>query len=236
MTVELSDWLFYILETSSNSSYHVLETRGAGHTTIRAALFTVLTEDGRALPLIPPIRAEQEVEIYEPLTLQPRLLVFPWQPEGQLYQHHMQVEGGSGAVSWSVSDSDVAMVTIKGEVMAGKRRGQVDIQASDARNPLHTATGQVYVLRPAGVDVLAQRGDCRVGETITLPLAAWGVQEEENQAQEPPQGSSGPQTQTLLEVTDCSFINLHIITSPQGVFTRLPRTHTRCGSALYVCS
>lgn len=57
----------------------------------------------------------------------------------------VQVEGGSGAVSWSVSDSDVAVVTIKGEVMAGKRRGQVDIQASDARNPLHTATGQVSV-------------------------------------------------------------------------------------------
>ncbi|CAB1334556.1 unnamed protein product, partial [Coregonus sp. 'balchen'] len=96
------------------------------------------------------------------------------------------VEGGSGAVSWSVSDSDVAVVTIKGEVMAGKRRGQVDIQASDARNPLHTATGQ----------------------------------EEENQAQDPPQGSSGPQT--LLEVTDCSLINLHVTTEPQGVFTPLP--------------
>ncbi|XP_055766807.1 nuclear pore membrane glycoprotein 210-like [Salvelinus fontinalis] len=218
MTVDFSDWLFYVLETSSNSSYHVLETRGAGHTTIQAALFTVLTEDGRALPLIPPIRAEQEVEIYEPLTLQPRLLVFPWQPEGQLYQHHFQVEGGSGAVSWSVSDSDVAVVTIKGEVMAGKRRGQVDIRASDARNPLHTATGQVYVLRPAVVDVLAQRGDCRVGETITLPLAVWGVQEEENQ--DPPQGSSGPQS--LLEVTDCSLINLHVTTSPRGVFTPLP--------------
>ncbi|XP_029593834.1 nuclear pore membrane glycoprotein 210-like isoform X3 [Salmo trutta] len=219
MTVDFSDWLFYVLETSSNSSYHVLETQGSGHTTIRAALFTVLTEDGRALPLIPPIRAEQEVEIYEPLTMQPRLLVFPWQPEGQLYQHHLQVEGGSGTVSWSVSDSDVAVVTIKGEVMAGKRRGQVDIQASDARNPLHTATGQVYVLRPAGVDVLTQRGDCRVGETITLPLAVWGVQEED-QAQDPPQGSSGPQT--LLQVTDCSLINLHVTTSPQGVFSPLP--------------
>lgn len=56
---------------------------------------------------------------------------------------YVQVEGGSGAVRWSVSDSDVAVVIVKGEVMALKRRGQVDIQASDARNPLHTATGQV---------------------------------------------------------------------------------------------
>ncbi|XP_028971737.2 nuclear pore membrane glycoprotein 210-like isoform X2 [Esox lucius] len=218
MTIELSDWLFNVLESSTNSSYHVVETLGTGRTTVRAALFSVLTEDGIALPLIPPIRAEQEVEIYAPLTLRPCIFVFPWQPEGPLYQHHMKVEGGSGVVTWSVSDSDVAVVTVKGEVIAGKRRGFVKIQASDTRNPLHTASGQVFVLRPDRVELLPKRRDCRVGESITLPLAIWGVQEEENQG--PPQGSSGPQT--LLEMTDCSLITLHISTEPLGVFTPLP--------------
>ncbi|KAJ8005033.1 hypothetical protein DPEC_G00142440 [Dallia pectoralis] len=218
MTIEFSDWLFNVLESSTNSSYHVVETLGAGRTTIRAALFSVLTEDGIELPLIPPIRAEQEVDIYKPLTLWPCIFVFPWQPKGQFYQHHIKVEGGSGAVTWSVSESGAAVVTVKGEVIAGKRRGFVKIQASDARNPLHIATGQVYVLRPDRVELLPRRGDCRVGESIALPLAMWGVQEEENS--EPPQESSGPQT--LLEMTDCSHITRHISTEPQGVFTPLP--------------
>uniref|UniRef100_UPI003AAF04EC nuclear pore membrane glycoprotein 210-like n=1 Tax=Centroberyx gerrardi TaxID=166262 RepID=UPI003AAF04EC len=217
LTVEMSDSLFSVLKSSTNNTYYVVETCGTGHTVIKASLFSIVTEDSQVLPLTPPIIVHQEVEIYEPLILMPSVLVFPWQPEGQPYQHHMQVEGGSGTVSWSESDSDVAVVTVKGDVVAGKKPGQTGIHAADTLNPRHTATGQVYVLRPARVELLPQRGDCRVGETIMLPVAVWGEREEPDQAS--PMDTHSPLLNNLLEVTDCSLMKFHVTTKPPGIFT-----------------
>ncbi|XP_029927981.1 nuclear pore membrane glycoprotein 210 [Myripristis murdjan] len=218
LTVEMSDSLFYVLESSANNTFHVVETYRPGHTVIKASLLSIVIVSGsQTLPLTPPITVHQEVEIYEPLILKPPLLVLPWQPEGHLYQHHIQVEGGSGAVSWSESDSNVAVVTVKGDVIAGKKLGQTEIQAADMLNPRHTATGQVFVLRPAHVELLPQRGDCRVGETIMLPMAVWG----ERQGQASSQGTTyqnSPMLINLLEVTDCSLMKLHVTTQPTGVF------------------
>lgn len=54
-----------------------------------------------------------------------------------------QVEGGSGSVKWEVSDSEIATVTVKGVVLAGKRRGQAEILVSDSKNILHKVVGKV---------------------------------------------------------------------------------------------
>lgn len=54
-----------------------------------------------------------------------------------------QLEGGSGSVTWEVSDSEIATVTVKGLVIAGKRKGQAEIQVSDSRNILHKVVGKV---------------------------------------------------------------------------------------------
>lgn len=43
--------------------------------------------DSKTRLMTPPVTVHQEVEIYEPLILMPYVLVFPWQPEGQLYPH-----------------------------------------------------------------------------------------------------------------------------------------------------
>ncbi|XP_076135714.1 nuclear pore membrane glycoprotein 210 [Alosa pseudoharengus] len=164
-----------VLSSSSDLFSHALLAQTPGHTLLQATLLTVLSEDGYALPLDLPIRVKQEVDVYDPLTVEPSVSVFPWQPSSSKPYHYLiKVRGGSGSVVWGVSDTSVATVTIKGEVIAGNKIGQAEILAADARKPLHTAVGQVHVLRPGQLKLLPQRGDCWVGETVELPLAVWG--------------------------------------------------------------
>ncbi|KTF73112.1 hypothetical protein cypCar_00032009 [Cyprinus carpio] len=133
------------LESLSDPACHLLQTIMKGKTLIQALLYSIVSEDGECWPVIPPIRVQQEVEIYKPLTLQPSVIVFPWQPHNKLYQHNIQVEGGSGSVTWEVSDREIATVTVKGVVIAGKRRGHAEIRVSDSKNILHKVVGKSLV-------------------------------------------------------------------------------------------
>ncbi|XP_051577817.1 nuclear pore membrane glycoprotein 210-like [Myxocyprinus asiaticus] len=211
---------FMTVDSSSDPSCHLLQTLKTGKTLIQASLYSVISEDGENWPVVPPIRAQQEVNIYSPLTLQPSVIAFPWQPHNKLYQHNIQVEGGSGSVTWDVSDSEIATVTVKGEVLAGKRRGKTEIHASDSKNQLHKAVAKVMVVMPGRMKLMLQRADCRVGDRIDLPLALWGIQDPSDSYSQT--HNSLLEERNLVPVTDCSLLSLHIHTEPTGVFTHVP--------------
>ncbi|XP_016387758.1 nuclear pore membrane glycoprotein 210-like [Sinocyclocheilus rhinocerous] len=239
------------LESLSDPACHLLQTIMKGKTLIQASLYSIVSEDGEDWPVIPLIRVQQEVEIYNPLTLQPSVIVFPWQPHNKAYQYNIQVEGGSGSVTWEVSDREIATVTVKGVVIAGKRTGQAEIQVSDSKNILHKVVGKVMVVRPARLQLIPQRGDGRVGDRIDIPFALWGIQVPPNTCSQTnyvfdthsythrsisanSQENLFPDThhlqcgESLLEdrnlvlVTDCSQLSLHVQTEPAGIFTRMP--------------
>ncbi|XP_067305787.1 nuclear pore membrane glycoprotein 210-like [Pseudorasbora parva] len=236
------------LESSSDPSRHLLQTIMKGKTLIQASLYSTISENGEEWPVIPPIRVRQEVEIYNPLTLQPSVIVFPWQPHNKLYQHNIQVKGGSGSVKWEVSDSGFATVTVKGVVLAGKRRGQAKIQVSDSKNTLHKGVGKVMVLRPGRLQLIPQRAYCRVGDSIDIPMALWGIQDPSSNCsqthvfdtysnthkstitnsqanfsntQNPQCGETLLEDRNLVAVTDCSQLSLHVHTEPSGIFTHM---------------
>ncbi|KAL1259420.1 hypothetical protein QQF64_009997 [Cirrhinus molitorella] len=238
------------LESLSDPTCHLLQTIMKGKTLIQASLYSIISEDAEYWPVIPPIRVRQEVEIYNPITLQPSVIVFPWQPQNKLYQHNIQVEGGSGSVMWEVSDREIATVTVKGLVTAGKMRGQAEIQVSDFKNVLHKVVGKVIVVRPARLQLIPQSGDCRVGDRIEIPFALWGIQDPPNTCSQTnyvfdthwythssisvnsPEnlfsntnsrqcGESRLEDRNLVLVTDCSQLSLHVHTEPAGIFTHM---------------
>ncbi|XP_026140862.1 nuclear pore membrane glycoprotein 210-like isoform X2 [Carassius auratus] len=219
------------LESLSDPDCRLLKTIKKGKTLIQASLYSIVSEDGEYWPVVPPIRVHQEVEIYQPLTLQPSVIVFPWQPHNKLYQHNIQLEGGSGSVTWEVSDSEIATVTVKGLVIAGKRKGQAEIQVSDSRNILHKVVGKVMVVTPARLQLITQRGECHVGDRIVIPFALWGIQDPPNTCSQNSIlfsetvnlqcGESLLEDRNLVFVTDCSQLSLHVQTEPAGIFTHM---------------
>ncbi|XP_052434204.1 nuclear pore membrane glycoprotein 210-like [Carassius gibelio] len=151
--------------------------------------------------------------------------------QASLYSIVSELEGGSGSVTWEVSDSEIATVTVKGLVIAGKRKGQAEIQVSDSRNILHKVVGMVMVVTPARLQLITQRGECRVGDRIVIPFALWGIQDPPNTCSQNSIlfsenvnlqcGESLLEDRNLVFVTDCSQLSLHVQTEPAGIFTHM---------------
>ncbi|MGH0184674.1 UNVERIFIED_CONTAM: hypothetical protein FKN15_015748 [Acipenser sinensis] len=130
------EYLDRLLSTENGSCFHV-RTLQPGATAVRATLVSVTAQNGTVLSLSPPISHLQEVHIYSPIVMKPKVLAFPWQPNNGVYRHQIQVEGGSGNFTWSSSNLSVSTVTVKGAVLAGLELGTGVIRARDSQNPTH---------------------------------------------------------------------------------------------------
>ncbi len=85
-----------VLEASTNRYYYVVEMCSSSllqgdsthrYTNTHYCFLSRPSHDSKTLLMTPPATVHQEVEIYEPLILMPYILVFPWQPAGQIYPH-----------------------------------------------------------------------------------------------------------------------------------------------------
>ncbi|XP_016071129.1 PREDICTED: nuclear pore membrane glycoprotein 210 [Miniopterus natalensis] len=199
---------FEVLSSSQNGSAHHVRARKGGQTAIKAALTSVVDQDGGVHMLPVPVRSQQEVEIHVPITLYPSLLTFPWQPKTGAYQYTIKAHGGSGNFTWSSSSSMVATVTVKGVMTTGSDAGLSVIQAQDVRNPLHFGEMKVYVIEPRGMEFAPCQVEARVGQTLELPLRINGLM---------PGGAS-----EVVTLNDCSHFDLEVEVENQGVFQPLP--------------
>ncbi|XP_058863562.1 nuclear pore membrane glycoprotein 210-like [Acipenser ruthenus] len=195
-----------LLSTENGSCFHV-RTLQPGATAVRATLVSVTAQNGSVLSLSPPISHLQEVHIYSPIVMIPKVLAFPWQPNNGIYRHQIEVEGGSGNFTWSSSNLSVSTVTVKGAVLAGLELGTSVIRARDSQNPTHHGETTVYVLRPGFMQLAPQQADVVLGGTLDLPFTVLGLRE--------------PPGQEPLPFTDCSLLRLHLHPDRKGVFTLL---------------
>ncbi|XP_041094848.1 nuclear pore membrane glycoprotein 210-like isoform X2 [Polyodon spathula] len=195
------------LASAENGSWVHARTLQPGATAVRATLVSVTAQNGTALSLNPPISHLQEVHIYSPIVMIPKVLAFPWQPNNGIYRYQIQVEGGSGNFSWSSSNLSVSTVTVKGAVLAGLELGASVIRARDSQNPTHYGETTVYVLRPGFIHLAPHQADVVLGGTLDLPFAVLGLRE--------------PPDQEPLPFTDCSLLRLLLHPDRKGVFTLL---------------
>ncbi|XP_075039219.1 nuclear pore membrane glycoprotein 210 [Mixophyes fleayi] len=198
---------FEVLATSLNGSYHRVKALKSGQTIIDAALTCMVDEDGGVHVLPNPVRNQQEVEIYTPITLSPKILTFPWQPKPGAYQYIIQVQGGSGNFTWSSSNSAVATVTVKGLMTTGDDIGVGVIQARDVQNLLHFGEMKVFVIEPTGMEFIPCPVEARIGNRLELPLRIFGVLD------------GGSEVVTL---SDCSHFELAVEMETPGIFKILP--------------
>ncbi|CAJ0929988.1 unnamed protein product [Ranitomeya imitator] len=198
---------FDVLDSSLNGSYHRVKALKSGQTVIDAALTCMVDEDGGVHVLPNPVRNQQEVEIYTPITLSPKILTFPWQPRPGAYQYIIQVQGGSGNFSWSSSNNAVATVTVKGLMTTGDDIGVSVVRARDVQNPLHFGEMKVFVIEPTGMEFIPCRVEARLGKHLELPLRIFGLLSGDNE---------------VVTLSDCSHFDLVVEMETSGIFKILP--------------
>eukprot|EP00079_Xenopus_tropicalis_P032145 XP_017945916.1 PREDICTED: nuclear pore membrane glycoprotein 210 [Xenopus tropicalis] len=199
---------FEVLETSLNGSYHRVKALKSGQTIIDAALTCMVDQDGGVHILPNPIRNQQEVEIYTPITLSPKILTFPWQPKPGAYQYTIQVQGGSGNFTWSSSNNPVATVTVKGLMTTGDDIGVSVIRARDVQNRLHFGEMKVYVIEPHGMEFIPSAVEARVGNRLELPLRIFGLMNADDNE--------------VVTLSDCSNFDLAVEMETLNIFKLLP--------------
>ncbi|XP_052218938.1 nuclear pore membrane glycoprotein 210-like isoform X2 [Dreissena polymorpha] len=155
---------------TTNGTYHIVKTLQKGTTTIDGSLNSVIKADGYEHTVAPPIRQSQFVEIFDPILIQPSLLVFPWDPVTQTtHRYQLRAQGGSGDYLWSTSNASVVTVNKYGEVTT-YALGHTEVVASDLRNQLHQGVSKVHILPPFDMEFKPQRVEVVVGGALDLPL------------------------------------------------------------------
>ncbi|XP_054833051.1 nuclear pore membrane glycoprotein 210 [Eublepharis macularius] len=196
---------FTVLESSLNGSYHYVKAIKEGQTIITSSLTSIVDQDGGVHTLPVPVLNQQEVDIYVPITLSPKILTFPWQPKAGAYQYTIKAQGGSGNFTWSTSNQNVATVTVKGLMTTGNEIGVSVIRASDVQNPLHHGEMKVYVTEPSGMEFILCQVEARVGQILELPLQINGLMNVE--------------TNQIVTLSDCSHFDLVVEVENRGVFS-----------------
>ncbi|XP_043934036.1 nuclear pore membrane glycoprotein 210 isoform X1 [Protopterus annectens] len=198
---------FKVLNFSLNGTYHHVKALKKGQTVIDAELTSVVDQDGGVHVLGVPVRNQQEVEIYDPIVLNPSILTFPWQSKAGAYQYTIQASGGSGNFTWSSSNHAVAAINVKGVMTTGSNIGVSVIQAHDVRNPLHFGEMKVYVIEPVAMKFTPCQVEAHVGQTLELPLQIYGL--------------INGETKENLTLSDCSLFDLVVEVETHGVFKPL---------------
>ncbi|XP_029974944.1 nuclear pore membrane glycoprotein 210 [Salarias fasciatus] len=198
---------FEVLESSTNGSYHHVRALKEGLTVIEASLRAVVDQRGTLVELTNPVHSAQDVEIYNPIILNPSILTFPWQPKVGAYQYTIKATGGSGNFSWTSSNTAVATVTVKGVMTTVSDIGVSVIYAHDLRNALHFGQMKVFVVEPVAMDFAPCPVEARLGNVLDLPLRIFGLLEE------------GEKERVML--SDCSHFDLLVEEENQGVFELL---------------
>ncbi|XP_061422874.1 LOW QUALITY PROTEIN: nuclear pore membrane glycoprotein 210 [Lethenteron reissneri] len=187
---------FNVLESNLNGSQHRVQALHRGQTEVKAILAHVLAPNGKSLALPQTISNQQEVEIFDPIVLQPPLLIYPWQPSRVHYHYTLKAEGGSGNFSWSSTETEVATVTVRGLLTTADAVGTSIIRARDVQNPLHFGSMKVRMLEVVHLAFGRSKLEARVGAVLELPVRASGLVD--------------PATRQTKMFSDCS--QMHFIT------------------------
>ncbi|XP_041366942.1 nuclear pore membrane glycoprotein 210-like [Gigantopelta aegis] len=194
---------FKVLFSTNNGTYHHVKTLKKGYTDIDGELNSVIREDGSVYDIFPKIKGSQEVEIYDPISVTPPVLFFPWDPVTRCnHKYKIQASGGSGEYVWSSADSSVSTVNIKGEAVT-MGLGTTNITAADAKNSAHTGTVTVHVLPPHELVFPPSKVEAVIGSMLRLPLQVSALFEGEK-----------------LTFFDCRNMPLNITFSDNSVFTQ----------------
>ncbi|ELU01491.1 hypothetical protein CAPTEDRAFT_222865 [Capitella teleta] len=196
------DVYFDVKHSSTNGSYHIVHTLQKGFTKIDGKLDHLIKPDGSEYFFDPVIEGSQDAEIYDAISVTPKLLILPWTPAALInYLYPLKAVGGSGNYTWHTDVPAVASVSASGEIRTEESTGETLVTVADARNDLHYDTMTTLVLPPSKMEFLPSRVEVEVGSVLDLPLAVYGKL-----------------NQTLHTFNDCHQMPIEVSVNENSVF------------------
>ncbi|XP_070200007.1 nuclear pore membrane glycoprotein 210-like [Littorina saxatilis] len=195
---------FELLFSSENGTYHRVRALRRGDTIIDGELVAVIGDDGTRYEISPQVKGNQDVEIYDPITVEPSYVLFPWDPATRC-QHNFtaKAKGGSGEYVWGSSGVSTATVNFQGQIST-TGPGKTNVTASDAKNAAHTGSLNVHVLPPSGMNFPPTKVEAAVGSVLDVPLIV-----------------SAKVGGRQIDFTDCSQLPLNVTFGDATVFERV---------------
>ncbi|VDI43866.1 nuclear pore complex protein Nup210, partial [Mytilus galloprovincialis] len=195
---------FKLHYSTKNGTYHTVTTLQKGKTNIDGALTTIIRKDGSEYAINPVIKQSQDVEIYDPIKVNPPLLYFPWDPVKETnHRYQLKATGGSGDYIWSSNNLDTTSVNVRGEITTSNL-GKSTVTAADTRNQAHKGSSTIHVLPPSKIEFIPKRVEAMVDTELELPLAVFGLLE-------------GRQ----VSFNDCRKMRLNVTLTDDVVFSKL---------------
>ena len=126
-----------------------------------------------------PLHAKAQLEIFEPILIEPQLSIFPWDPLALNYEQVVySVIGTKSSTSsfvWRSLNTTVSTVTQNGIGKTLGNIGESQIEASMNRASHNKGLATILVTPVIGLELLRDRVlEVQVGSKLVLPLKAWG--------------------------------------------------------------
>ena len=152
---EIDKEYFKVVRSVRNNTWHLGAPRKAGVADVRAALLGVTDSSGSLVPLQSPLRAAAQMDIFEKISVEPKLSVFPWDPvKKPTYSVKFSVapEDDRHATSflWSSGNQSVATVTQNGVARTMTELGEVNIKAAMSRATHNFGIAKIKVMLASG--------------------------------------------------------------------------------------
>ena len=168
---------FSINLKSKNGSYHILTVLERGLTQARASLKGTIQTGSHFKPFEFVARGEQDMELLDPIDVNPKLLIFAFFP-GSIYNEYapayeylLIATGGSDSYYWKSLNSTIATVSQIGMVKTtATRLGKSQILVSDTRNIDIFAKSLVYILEPVDLQLQACPVETQMGNKLYVNI------------------------------------------------------------------
>ncbi|GFS06145.1 nuclear pore membrane glycoprotein 210-like [Elysia marginata] len=163
-------------------------------------------QSGEEHAVKPEVKRSQDVEIFDAITVTPWQVFFPWDPVTRcVHRYTAQANGGSGEYIWSLTNTSVASVNIRGQITT-VGPGKCNVTAADAKNSAHFGVSTVQVLAPADIRFSPTRVEAAIGSHLVLPVSVFAKV-----------------GRNMYAFTDCRQLPLNVSFSEPSVFEHVAR-------------
>lgn len=214
-----------LTNSTNNGTYHTFHTISSGSSKLTAKLIGTSPTMYAYDKSYPDIEHEQELYIYDPLTVKPGAIILPWLPGSKpSYKVQFSAEGGTGSFVWSTNDTTLADIKYSDEdssstKVATRGYGSATIECSDIKSPVFSKKAMLVVSDIVELDILPSITETELGGDLLIPVAVYANRSALNGL---PDSDEIETKSNLVLFHDCSAIGFDVDIVEKSRFSHEP--------------